>query len=1803
MTKPSAQPGPADHYRSEPVAVIGLSCLFPGAPHLAAYWANLKASLDAIGDVPKDHWSAEDYYDPDPKAEDKTYGRRGGFLAPVPFEPLKYGIVPNDLSAIDTTQLLGLVAADQALADAGYGAGGACDHSRTAVILGVTGALKMVVSLGSRLAHPQLRRALEDSGADGDLIAEVLRRFAGEFTPWQENSFPGLLGNVTAGRIANRLNLGGANLVVDAACASSLAAVRQGLTELRSGQADLVVTGGMDTFSDPFMYTCFSKTPALSPTGDVLAYDQDGDGTMLGEGLGVVVLKRLADARRDGDRVYAVIRAMGASSDGKGAAIFAPTVCGQSRALANAYAEAGFDPGQVGLVEGHGTGTAVGDAVEAEALAQVFGRSGRADSGRPWCSLGSVKSQIGHTKAAAGAAGLIKAALALYFKTLPPAVKVRTPLPVLTRPGSPFHLSSRPRPWLGAGPRRAGVSAFGFGGSNFHCLLEEADPAKPGAEAPVDFELFAFSGPDPDAIVKRLIETTRAHDPARAAAQSREDFSADDACRLVAAVSGPRLAALAAELTALMKRPDAAPGDWPAEVFYGAGPALAGGFGVLSSPARAVRPDQFRDLAVNWPEMLEALSQAAAELAQAAPDLSPLDLILYPPDLASPENRTLWARESRDPRFQKVVRAAFHRGLTEILEKFGLRPEVALDADAKDFDLEKGLAKHSKIGRWIEPGPGRTLARAAFEAGRQALAMVEDEDESDGHPALARLLGRLAALGLPVDFRAWPRPFLAAPAGPDPEKTFTVLISGANYFVRKELPPSPRRAATGQPDLAALERLTRETARLHQEFLDRQTEALRLLQGAPAAPPAPAPRPEPAPAFVVAASAPAVALVAVPAPAPTAPTTRPAPVAGAGEALVLEVVSAETGYPVEMLSLDMGLEADLGLDSIKKVEIMAALGERRPALQELNPEALGRAAALRDLVALADAVSPDGPPAPAPAAEHAAAPAAPTPAESPLWEVLVEVVAAETGYPREMLTPGLRLGEDLGLDSIKLVEIASSLGERRPEAAALSADTLGGARTLDDLARALAGAAVAVPGPAPAAPATAGDSVVEIVFEVVSHETGYPKTMLNLNMNLEADLGLDSIKRVEILAALGERLPLDQADAGDALAGLLTLGDLAALAGGAPGRTAPAMAPAAGPDPGAVLLEAVARETGYPQDMLSFSAALEADLGLDSIKRVEILAALGERLGEEVLTAVPTDVLSGAVTLGDLRDLLTSGRPPAAARPVPAPVPAAAAPASPPAEPSAAEARKRGPGRPPKNSPPAFKAAPDEPEMALTTAGTTPFRVDLAPLAQPFGPPRPWRRNGQTIIVADPGPLADEMEKILAGRGLAVERLDWRAADEFAPRPGLEAAILAWPGPDRGDPDLPRRAFRLARAVGAAISGAAMPDSERAPLLMGLTRLGGSLGLAEGEVPRPESAALAGLLKTAAREWPQARVRVVDLPEAAFAAEAAAFAPALAALAEAAEAPAELALPAPDQFLAPRLSPYKLKNIRVRHIREGQTILVTGGARGVTAAALKEIARPVSPNLVILGRTPLPSSEPRWLENLKDEAAIRQALFNRAKVKPGPLELARESRRILAGREVRNNLQALEKAGARVTYRAGDFRDPETLKAVLAEIRKSHGPIHGFIHGAGVLADGLITDKKDENFDLVFDTKARLAELILGELASEPLNLVAFFSSSTARFGRRGQADYAAANEVLNKLARAQAGTRQGPKCLSVNWGPWDGGMVDAGLKRLFEDEGVGLIPLDEGARLFATLAGTPKNDPVEVVVLGPDTDLSALMR
>ncbi|MBK3573770.1 acyltransferase domain-containing protein, partial [Streptomyces sp. MBT65] len=470
--------------RQVPVAIVGMSVLLPGAADLDAYWRNLLAGTDAISEVPDGRWDA-DYYRPDsasgPAVADQVYCRRGGFvdgLAEV--EVTRFGIMPNSVPGTEPDQLIALHVAAAALADAG-GESRLPDRQRVGVVLGRGGYLTPgLVRLDQRVRTAgQLVRTLGELLPDLDpgQLDRIRTAFTDRLGPDSPESVIGLVPNLAASRVANRLDLRGPAYTVDAACASSLIAVDQAVTELAAGRCDLMLAGGVHHCHDITLWSVFSQLRALSPSQRIRPFHREADGILIGEGTGVVVLKRLADAERDGDRIYAVIRGTGVSSDGRAASLVNPDSAGQTHAVRQAWEAAGLDPARpdsIGLLEAHGTATPAGDGAELATLAEVFGPDGDA-------VIGSVKSMIGHTMPAAGVAGLVKAALAVHHGMLLPTLHCDDPHPALA--ATRFRPLEKATPWETTSEqpvRRAAVNAFGFGGINAHVVLEEA----PGARAP-----------------------------------------------------------------------------------------------------------------------------------------------------------------------------------------------------------------------------------------------------------------------------------------------------------------------------------------------------------------------------------------------------------------------------------------------------------------------------------------------------------------------------------------------------------------------------------------------------------------------------------------------------------------------------------------------------------------------------------------------------------------------------------------------------------------------------------------------------------------------------------------------------------------------------------------------------------------------------------------------------------------------------------------------------------------------------------------------------------------------------------------------------------------------------------------------------------------------------------------------------------------------------------------------------------------------------------------------------------------------
>ncbi|RSM44408.1 type I polyketide synthase [Amycolatopsis balhimycina DSM 5908] len=1170
-----AAPAPLD------IAIVGMACMFPQAPDLAAFWANVLSGADAVTEVPPQRWDTSLYYDPDGQGE-RTPSRWGGFLPEIGFDPLKYGIPPASLASIEPVQLLALEAAHRALADAGY-AERAFDRARTSVVFGA--------EAGSDLSNAMTLRSVLPSYL-GELPSELDERLP-RIT---DDSFPGVLANVIAGRIANRLDLGGANYTVDAACASSLTAVDVACKELTAGTSDLVLCGGADLHNGINDYLLFASAHALSPTGRSATFDSAADGIALGEGVACVALKRLADAERDGDRVYAVIKGVGAASDGRALGLTAPRPEGQHTALTRAYRNAGVSPARVGLVEAHGTGTVVGDRTELGTLTKVFTEAG-AEPGA--CTIGSVKSQIGHTKCAAGLAGLIKAALALHTGVKPPTLHLSSPNPAWDPETSPFVFQSAAQPWTAPpADRLAGVSAFGFGGTNFHVVLRAHDgvpPAQAADEWPA--ELFTFTT---DSAARALLALA-SEVPADRQPWRLRDLALSASRRAEAAGGRIRLAVVAStvdELAGLLRRALAgedAPG------LYRAGDDEPGAVAVLFPGQGSQRPGMFAELFVTFPELQRYL--------RLDPDTAE---VVFGPAVFGERERQALAERVTDTRVAQPALGLTGLAAFRLLTRAGVRPamvgghsygELTALAAAGALTPEALLhASHVRAGAILDAVPpsdpgamaavaasaadtGKVLADAGLDAvvlanhnsPRQTVisgptadveaAVVQLRDAGLGakripvacgfHSPLVAPAGE--ALGRALEAIGVVRPAVpvygnrtAAPYPADPdeiraelaaqvgspvrfvEQVEAMYSAGARVFVEAGpgavlakqvaaiLGDRPHRTAGfEQPGRRGLPGFLGALAQL--AVSGAPVETGWLFRGRDAVDAATAPRPK-RPGWTVDGHLLRTADGAIPAGA-LRPAERvslgfapAAPQAATSEAMVADFLRTSREMIAAQRDVLLGF---LGTDA--PLPLSAPL--------PVSPPVIEQPTVVPVVVSPSKAAS--------------------------VLETVVEVIGERTGYPVEMIEPDLDLEADLSIDSIKRAEIAGELASRLGLA--------GG--DVEEFAKARTAAAIAEligDEPSDAAPETV--SVLETVVEVIGERTGYPVEMIEPDLDLEADLSIDSIKRAEIAGELATRLNLDTGGDVEELAKARTAAAIAKLVGrGQPEPDKPAAPPVQAP--------------------------------------------------------------------------------------------------------------------------------------------------------------------------------------------------------------------------------------------------------------------------------------------------------------------------------------------------------------------------------------------------------------------------------------------------------------------------------------------------------------------------------------------------------------------------------------------------------------------------------------------------------------
>lgn len=721
------------------VAIVGLACTYPGARRMEQFWQNIVNQVDAITDVSPDNWDPDVFFDPDPNnGNDRLYSKKGGWIPnDYSFNPLKFGIPPAAIAGAEPDQFLLLRCVFEALEDAGYLKR---DFNRERV--------SVIVGKGNYVGPGQIWLTMRSSVMEGvirlmrhmrpDLSEEKLQllreRLKAKLPKLTPESAAGIIPNISTGRVANRFDFMGQNYSVDAACASTLIAAEIAVRNLLTGVDDMTLIGGLHISNQVPFLSIFKVTRAISLSSVARPFDEKADGTICGEGVGMLVLKRLADAERDGDRIYAVIKGVGSSSDGKAKGVMAPRVEGETLAIRRALDMAQLAPATVGLVECHGTATVVGDAVEIQALESAYGR---ADARGRSCAIGSVKSMIGHTMPAAGAASLIKTSLALYHRVLPPTLNVKQPHPLLRDPDCRFYVNSETKPWIHRSdgpPRRAGVNAFGFGGINSHVVLEEYTKADESA-LPTHFrewasEIVVVEG----ATRAQLLE---ALDRLREYAVQVEGVALRDvAYTLNTGLTGAshRVAMVASSLEDLAQKidrvkrrltdPECVQLRERSGLYFFENTELRDGKLAMMFPGEGAQYlNMMADLCIHFPEVRKCFDLGDAAVKD--PLRTPLSTLVYPPSAFSEEEEQaaearLWSLEHGT---ETVLTADW--AMLALTESLGIKPDM--------------MTGHS-VGDWLAMAASGMLDSQEFFASMDRLDDIYKQVKQDtGIPKMTML--------------------------------------------------------------------------------------------------------------------------------------------------------------------------------------------------------------------------------------------------------------------------------------------------------------------------------------------------------------------------------------------------------------------------------------------------------------------------------------------------------------------------------------------------------------------------------------------------------------------------------------------------------------------------------------------------------------------------------------------------------------------------------------------------------------------------------------------------------------------------------------------------------------------------------------------------------------------------------------------------------------------------------------------------------------------------------------------------------
>lgn len=953
------------------IAIIGMSGAFPGSPNLNAYWDSIISGKVHFQNIPQERWDHSAFFSRDPRDTDSTYASKIACLDDIrSFAPERFKMPPRRVRAMDPQQRLMLDQVRLAMDDAGYG--GRPMPRATGVYVGASVAefKDLVVS---RLRARQILGG--EWGSVQPATENAAENAVEQVAGIQQYSMLGVLLNMIACNVSEAFDLSGPAMVMDAACSSALVATHEAVLHLRSGLCDAAIVGGVYTICTPDLLVGFSRIGALSRSDVCRPFDANADGFVLGEGVGAVILKRLDDAVRDNDRIWAVIKGAGLNNDGRGDGPMTPRMSGQMDALARAYRDARVSPDTVHYVEAHGTATPVGDATEIGALRENARALG---AGRIHCAVTSVKGNIGHPLAASGIAGLIKAVLVLNHGVIPPQAGWSAQRDALGIDGTGFYIPTTPVPLTANGaPRRAGVNSFGFGGTNVHIVLEEPPARERTSSVSVrpmpEQQLFLISADTPETLTDHIRELG---DALRDTTHSLRDI----AYTLTATRrrERTRIAFIASSLSELRKRLDdalrAIAGEEISGISYFAEPRGEARRKVafLFAGEVARRAESCSDVYQRFPKFRERIESLT----------EPLDGLIQRPIA------TYFAQgDAAVVRGGQPMLAAMQLGITELLRGFGVTPAAAFGEGA-------GALVAAATGGVIPPDAALQL-------------VCESRDDMSGM--------QLASASIPVALSS--RELL------DADANLFLQIGGSERLVDTK---HPYVNVADSTFLDTLGRLAVNGAAIELDALFDGAQPISL-----PSPPLPSTRSF----WIVDDKKPSQ-------PQPKSPTTMTS----------LETIAPSLAEQIASLQAQV--------DAIKQQASLAGSNRAEERVADVPAER-----------------PPDKIPAKV---------------ERNLEQRFYDLLAKVSSFPIEQITPDLHLGDELGFDSLMMVEMYAGLTEAFPQASKLPQSLLKNETTVGELLRAIA----EVSGPAlEAAETPAAEEIHRYVVTTIDRPSPHAESM------------------------------------------------------------------------------------------------------------------------------------------------------------------------------------------------------------------------------------------------------------------------------------------------------------------------------------------------------------------------------------------------------------------------------------------------------------------------------------------------------------------------------------------------------------------------------------------------------------------------------------------------------------------------------------------------------------------------------------